>query len=51
VHNPQSLPRRLMSDYQVNLINDSMSEFYVKFHGPKDSERELPLWSPVVSTH
>jgi hypothetical protein len=29
---------RLMSDYDVNLVNDSMSEFFVKFHGPSESE-------------
>lgn len=28
----------LMSDYQVNLINDSMNEFYVRFKGPAESE-------------
>lgn len=27
-----------MSDFDVNLVNDSMSEFYVKFHGPKESK-------------
>jgi hypothetical protein len=30
---------RLMSDYEVNLVNDNMQEFYVRFHGPKDSKR------------
>jgi hypothetical protein len=29
---------RLMSDYEVNLVNDNMQEFYVKFHGPTDSK-------------
>ena len=28
---------RLMSDYEVNLVNDSMQEFYVRFHGPTES--------------
>jgi ubiquitin-conjugating enzyme E2 H len=28
----------LMSDYEVNLINDNMQEFYVRFHGPEDSK-------------
>jgi hypothetical protein len=28
---------RLMSDYEVNLVNDSMSEFFVKFYGPSES--------------
>ena len=29
---------RLMSDYEVNLVNDSMQEFYVRFYGPAESE-------------
>lgn len=33
---------RLMSDYQVNLINDNMQEFYVHFIGPSESAF-LPL--------
>lgn len=28
----------LMSDYEVTLVNDNMQEFYVRFHGPSDSE-------------
>ena len=28
---------RLMSDYEVNLVNDSMQEFYVRFFGPAES--------------
>lgn len=31
------LPHRLMSDYEVSLVNDSMQEFYVRFHGPAES--------------
>lgn len=27
-----------MSDYEVNLVNDSMQEFYVRFYGPAESE-------------
>jgi hypothetical protein len=27
-----------MSDFDVNLVNDSMSEFYVKFKGPTESK-------------
>jgi len=34
----------LMSDYGVELINDSMQEFYVNFHGPKESPYEGGLW-------
>lgn len=26
-----------MSDYEVNLVNDSMQEFYVRFFGPAES--------------
>lgn len=28
----------LMSDYEVTLVNNKMSEFFVKFHGPSESE-------------
>jgi len=28
----------LMSDYQVTLVNNKMSEFFVKFYGPVESE-------------
>lgn len=28
---------RLVSDYEVSLVNDNMQEFYVKFTGPSDS--------------
>ena len=30
--------RRLMSDYEVTLVNDNMQEFYVRFYGPDESE-------------
>jgi hypothetical protein len=33
---------RLMSDYEVNLVNDNMQEFYVRFYGP--SESALSPW-------
>lgn len=36
-------PTRLMSDYEVNLVNDSMQEFYVMFNGPEESELSLDL--------
>jgi ubiquitin-conjugating enzyme E2 H len=29
---------RLMSDYEVTLVNDNMREFYVRFYGPPESE-------------
>jgi hypothetical protein len=32
----------MMSDYKVEMINDGMQEFYVDFHGPKDSKSSLP---------
>mgnify|MGYP001343291689 FL=1 len=34
----------LMSDHQVDLINDSMQEFRVKFLGPKDTPYENGVW-------
>ncbi|KAJ9107188.1 hypothetical protein QFC19_002848 [Naganishia cerealis] len=35
----------LMSDFDVNLVNDSMSEFYVKFKGPTETPFEHGVWS------
>jgi hypothetical protein len=32
---------RLMSDYDVTLVNDSMQEFYVWFYGPSESAQFL----------
>ena len=29
---------RMMSDHEVQMVKDNMSEFNVKFHGPKDSK-------------
>ncbi|CCE66061.1 hypothetical protein TPHA_0O00920 [Tetrapisispora phaffii CBS 4417] len=34
----------LMSDHDVRLVNDNMQEFYVKFHGPKDTPYEGGVW-------
>ena len=34
---PGRLARRLMSDWKVEMANDSMAEFHVEFHGPKES--------------
>lgn len=31
---------RLMSDYEVTLVNDSMQEFFVWFYGPSESKSE-----------
>ena len=39
---------RMMSDYQVELVNDGMCEFYVLFQGPKDSLYEGGLWKVHV---
>ena len=35
-HTLAVLPR-LMSDYEVSLVNDNMQEFYVRFYGPAES--------------
>ena len=34
---------RLMSDYEVNLVNDNMQEFYVRFYGPAESASSSSL--------
>ncbi|KIZ07239.1 ubiquitin-conjugating enzyme E2 H [Monoraphidium neglectum] len=34
----------LMSDWNVELLEDNMSELYVSFHGPKDSPYEGGVW-------
>ncbi|KAL1916253.1 uncharacterized protein VTP21DRAFT_5870 [Calcarisporiella thermophila] len=39
----------LMSDYEVTLVNDSMQEFYVRFHGPKDTPYEGGVWKVRVA--
>lgn len=31
-----------MSDWKVELVNDSVNELYVEFQGPKDSEHPSP---------
>ncbi|KAJ0962173.1 hypothetical protein J5N97_030001 [Dioscorea zingiberensis] len=33
--------RKLMMAYKVELIDDEMKNFYVYFHGPKDSLRNV----------
>jgi len=37
-----------MSDYEVNLVNDSMQEFHVKFFGPKETPYEGGVWKVHV---
>lgn len=34
---------RMMTDHEVQLINDNMMEFYVSFKGPKDSKCSFSL--------
>jgi ubiquitin-conjugating enzyme E2 H len=41
---------RLMSDYEVTLVNDSMQEFYVWFYGPSESVHSLSRF-PLIPTH
>ncbi|KAI8904795.1 ubiquitin-conjugating enzyme/RWD-like protein [Gorgonomyces haynaldii] len=38
----------LMSDYEVTLVNDNMQEFYVRFHGPKDTPFNGGVWKVHV---
>lgn len=34
----------LMSDHEVELVDDNMQEFHVKFNGPKDTPYEGGIW-------
>lgn len=36
--------KMLMSDYEVNLVNDSMQEFYVMFNGPEETAFAGGVW-------
>lgn len=47
---PQPLAHhhRLMSDWKVELVEDNISEFYVEFGGPKDSECSLSVLVQVA---
>eukprot|EP00192_Tetraselmis_astigmatica_P015329 CAMPEP_0117676472 /NCGR_PEP_ID=MMETSP0804-20121206/16190_1 /TAXON_ID=1074897 /ORGANISM="Tetraselmis astigmatica, Strain CCMP880" /LENGTH=182 /DNA_ID=CAMNT_0005485611 /DNA_START=497 /DNA_END=1045 /DNA_ORIENTATION=- len=38
----------MMSDYKVDMMNDSINEFYVEFTGPKDSPYEGGFWKVHV---
>ncbi|XP_019422661.1 PREDICTED: ubiquitin-conjugating enzyme E2 4-like [Lupinus angustifolius] len=38
------LMKLMMSDYKVEMIDDGMQEFFVEFHGPKDSPYEDGVW-------
>ena len=35
---------RMMSDWEVQLVRDNMSEFNVKFVGPKDSKSDILIF-------
>ncbi|PWN99289.1 hypothetical protein FA09DRAFT_295448, partial [Tilletiopsis washingtonensis] len=34
----------LMSDHEVTLVNDSMQEFFVRFHGPEETPFKGGVW-------
>ncbi|CAN6674606.1 ubiquitin-conjugating enzyme E2-24 kDa [Trichomonascus vanleenenianus] len=38
----------MMSEYEVNLVNDSMQEFNVKFKGPQETPFEEGVWKVHV---
>jgi len=40
--------RLLMSDYEVTLVNDNMSEFYVRFKGPDETPFQGGTWKVHV---
>ncbi|KAK9822690.1 hypothetical protein WJX81_001450 [Elliptochloris bilobata] len=42
------LMKLMMSDWQVELVNDNVNEFYVEFKGPPDSPYEGGLWKVHV---
>ncbi|KAI8830061.1 ubiquitin-conjugating enzyme/RWD-like protein [Chytriomyces cf. hyalinus JEL632] len=46
--NPVLNEHRLMSDYEVTLVNDSMQEFFVLFHGPDDTPFKGGMWKVHV---
>ena len=39
----------LMSDYEVNLVNDNMQEFYVRFFGPAESTSPDPVTQSLLA--
>ncbi|KAI0888307.1 ubiquitin-conjugating enzyme h [Annulohypoxylon maeteangense] len=39
---------KLMSDYEVTLVNDNMQEFYVRFKGPAETPFENGIWKVHV---
>jgi len=40
----QDVMKLMMRDYEVNLVNDNMQEFYICFRGPKDTPFENGVW-------
>ncbi|PSS11391.1 Ubiquitin-conjugating enzyme like [Actinidia chinensis var. chinensis] len=42
------LMKLMMSDYKVETINDETREFFVEFHGPKDSPYQGGVWKVRV---
>ncbi|XP_030502272.2 ubiquitin-conjugating enzyme E2 5 [Cannabis sativa] len=38
------LMKLMMSDYKVEMISDGIQEFFVDFHGPKESPYEKGVW-------
>ncbi|KAK9676360.1 hypothetical protein RND81_11G072100 [Saponaria officinalis] len=38
------LMKLMMSDYKVEMINDSMVDIYVEFHGPNESPYQGGVW-------
>ena len=39
----------MMSDYNVEMVNDDMTEFNVEFHGPRDSKQFSFIHSLFIS--
>ncbi|KAJ4826321.1 Ubiquitin-conjugating enzyme E2 4 [Turnera subulata] len=50
-HEVLSLYLKMMSDYNVETINDGLNEFNVEFHGPKESLYEGGVWKIRVELH
>ncbi|KAK3030096.1 hypothetical protein RJ639_037644 [Escallonia herrerae] len=45
---PALLPPRMMSDYNVEMLNDGLGEFNVELHGPEGSLYEGSVWKVHV---
>lgn len=44
-------PHRIMSQYDVQLINENMHEFYIKFEGPSESTYSATPYIPLLNSH